>query len=207
MPCVRIRSSCSSIHTSWYEPHITPVNMRCRRTPAPAAAGEPGCVAVEPPGDLAERMADRLGLVVERAEALDAAVVVGGIGMVVGLAVAQLPVGTQRFEDLVHLQESVVLLRQASRKPGRLTSSSSAKRYASRPRASAATTRGLAVRRLAFLLHRLQVLDCFFSVNPASSATFSTLPKALIRKRVVHPETRRRVMCHAAHNTHLQSGT
>ena len=91
-----------------------------------AAAGQSRRVAVEPLGDLRKGMADRLGLVVEHAEPLDAVIVVRLVGVVVGLAVAQLPIGAQPFEDLVHLQETVVLDRQSFAKARRLTSSSRA---------------------------------------------------------------------------------
>ena len=105
-----IRSSCISIHTSWNEPHITPVNAFVSPAATLAAdsssRGEYRAIRGSAVGEPVDRRR-RVGI--ELRQPGDALGVVGSVGVVVLRAAAHLPVGAQLLEDLVQLEELLVV--------------------------------------------------------------------------------------------------
>jgi 5-methyltetrahydropteroyltriglutamate--homocysteine methyltransferase len=122
--------------------------------------------------------------------------------MVVWLAVAQLPIGAQLLERFVHFEEAVVLVGQGFAEAG------PADVFFQRDHVGLATVRrqlpqspGLSVVGMPCLLHRLQVGQHLVFGQTRQFGDVFDLDEAFDAQRVMNPEPRVGVMCHAPHDS------
>ena len=166
------------------QPHITPVNIFfspsttrrhvcSRRGPVRRQAGD----------DVAHRPHDGPRLAVELDQPVDHGAVVGGVGVVVRRAVAQLPVAAELLELLVDREELLVQRsRRSSLTPEPATSAASASAWTSRPAGvSCHSARASRKSASSSLAGRRGVLDASARRDRRARPRVSAFAKPLIR--------------------------